>query len=404
MGLVNISSVEEMEELLNALVNTENKVVGSSIDLKVEEEHIRFKREDLIKMLQLSSSIINLKSNQYVPKSITIVYEETGYKMIANNDLEYLEYKFSVLNLEHRLYDSICLPIELIKSISSVLDNEILIYKKDGSYYIRLLLEGDLYLELPQPEAALLRKPTTGYKPIFFTKGFMGDTNLVSGRYLGEAIKALMPIVEDEPVLDRRRITFIEDRAYFASRKYFMEYNLPLPKMRISLRFAEVIKKITTACGDEMTLEFYKDNSNESRIIIEGGNNILFTSTVTKVPDEGKLLDYLNRVREHKQLIIDKRDLERVVNIAYSLPYSKKEIKIRFNKDLVLSIPMKTKVTEFKIPFKEIGKVPSSKEITLSARDLKRLLDSFTSGEIILSILDTCVILNKKNLVGVLEV
>ena len=63
MGLVNISSVEEMEELLNALVNTENKVVGSSIDLKVEEEHIRFKREDLIKMLQLSSSIINLKSN-----------------------------------------------------------------------------------------------------------------------------------------------------------------------------------------------------------------------------------------------------------------------------------------------------------------------------------------------------
>ena len=182
MGLVNISSVEEMEELLNALVNTENKVVGSSIDLKVEEEHIRFRREDLIKMLQLSSSIINLKSNQYVPKSITIVYEETGYKMIANNDLEYLEYKFSVLNLEHRLYDSICLPIELIKSISSVLDNEILIYKKDGSYYIRLLLEGDLYLELPQPEAALLRKPTTGYKPIFFTKGFMGDTNLVSGR------------------------------------------------------------------------------------------------------------------------------------------------------------------------------------------------------------------------------
>ena len=65
---------------------------------------------------------------------------------------------------------------------------------------------------------------------------------------------------------------------------------------------------------------------------------------------------------------------------------------------------MKTKVTEFKIPFKEIGKVPASKEITLSARDLKRLLDSFTPGEIILSILDTCVILNKKNLVGVLEV
>lgn len=403
MGLINISSVEEMEELLNTLVNVERKDV-KSISLDIEEEHIRFKREDLIKMLQLSSSIINLKSNQYVPKAITIVYDEEGYKMVANNDLEYLEYRFSILNTEKKLLDTLCLPIELIKSISSMLDEEIIIYKKDGSYYIRLLLEGDLYLELPQPEAALLRRPTSGYEPINYTTGFMGDINIVSGKFLGESLKALMPIVEDEPVLDRKRITFIDDRAYFASRKYFIEYLLPLPKMRISLRFAEVLKKISIAYEDDGAIKFYKDKANESRIIIIGGSDVLFTSTVTKVPDEGKLIEYLDKVKEHKQLIVDKKDLDRVVNIAYSLPYSKKEIKLKFNKDLILSIPMKTKITEFKIPCKEIGKAPSSKEITLSARDLKKLLDSFTSGEVILSILDTCVIFNKKNLIGVLEV
>ena len=150
-------------------------------------------------------------------------------------------------------------------------------------------------------------------------------------------------------------------------------------------------------------IEFFRDKVNESRIIVKCGD-VLFTSTVTKVPDEGKLIDYLNRVKDHKQLLVDKKDLDRVVNIAYSLPYSKKEIKVKYNKELTLSIPMKTKVTEFKIPCKEIGNVANSKEITLSARDLKRLLDSFTSGEIILSILDSCLIINKKNLVGVLEV
>lgn len=404
---IDFSSVEGIEDFLNALVNNqvgkEEVKEESKINKEVNSEHIRFKRKDLITMLQLSSSIINPKSNQFVPKSITIVFDGTDYKMIANNDLEYLEYRFDVLNESNRLVDTLCLPIDLIRSVSSMMDEEIIIYKQDESYFIRLLLEGDLYLELPQPESDLLRRPTNGYKPINFKVEAGEQTNLVSCTYLQEALKALIPIVEEEPVLDRKRITFISDRAYFASRKYFMEYNLPLPKIRISLRFADVLKKIATAYNDSGVIEFYQDEVIPSRIIVKCVD-VIFTSTVTRVPDEAKLIEYLDRVKTHKQLLLDLKDIERVVNIAYSLPYSRKEVKLKYSSGLVLSIPMRTKTTEFKIPCKPIGEVKTKAEVTLQAGNLKKLLDSFGSGEVILSILDGCIIVNKKNLVGVLEV
>ncbi len=394
-----------IESFLDSLVNKQEEKEEdiSSINKEVETEHIRFKRKDLITMLQLSSSIINTKSNQYVPKSITILYNEFGYRMVANNDLEYLEYEFEVLNEDKRLLDTICLPIELIKSISSMLDEEIIIYKKEENYYIRLLLEGDLYLDLPKPESTLLRRPINGYKPLYFKQELGQDSNLVSCSHLQEALKAIMPIVEEEPVLDRRRITFLLDRAYFASRTYFIEYSLPLPKMRISLRFAEVLRKITLAYSEDGVIEFYQDEQIPSRIIVKC-LGVLFTSTVTSVYEESKLIEYLDRVRTYKQLLVDLKDIEKVVNIAYSLPYSRKEVNIKYNNDLVLSVPMRTKTTEFKVPFKEIGKIKSKGDIILSAGSLKRLVDSFGSGEAIITILDSCLIVNKKNLIGVIEV
>ena len=88
--------------------------------------------------------------------------------MIVNNDLEYLSYRFKVLNEDNRLLDTICLPLKLINSIVNMMDEEIIIYKVGESYYIRLLLEGDLYLDLPKPESILLRQPTDGVSPILF--------------------------------------------------------------------------------------------------------------------------------------------------------------------------------------------------------------------------------------------
>jgi hypothetical protein len=397
-----LNNIGELENFLNNILKSSTNSGGSetSIDISTEFSHIRFKRDDLITMVKLSASIINLKSTQVVPKSITIVYNEDGYKMVANNDLEYLEYKFEVLNKENRLTDTISLPIDIINSVIKMTDNEIMIYKKEDSYYIRLLLEGDLYLELPKPEAALLTKPTTGLEPLKFKEEDPG--NIVSPQYLLEALKAFIPIVEEEPILDRRRITFNKDRMYFSSMKYFLDYRLPLPKIKISLRFAEVVKRLISSYNISEGIRFYQDKNTDSRIALEYGN-VFFTSTITKVPCETKLVEYLDRVRSHKQFLVNIKDLERVVNIAYALPYSRKEVKIKFNsEDLVVTVPMKTRVTEFKIQCKKLEDISISNELVLSAKSLKKLIECFSSDDVVLSILDTSLVLSKGNLTGVL--
>ena len=400
--MFDLNNIGELENFLNNILKSSTNSGGSetSIDISTEFNHIRFKRDDLITMVKLSASIINLKSTQVVPKSITIVYNEDGYRMVANNDLEYLEYRFEVLNKENRLTDTISLPIDIINSVIKMTDNEIMIYKKEDSYYIRLLLEGDLYLELPKPEAALLTKPTTGLEPLKFKEEDPG--NIVSPQYLLEALKAFIPIVEEEPILDRRRITFNKDRMYFSSMKYFLDYRLPLPKIKISLRFAEVVKRLISSYNISEGIRFYQDKNTDSRIALEYGN-VFFTSTITKVPCETKLVEYLDRVRSYKQFLVNIKDLERVVNIAYALPYSRKEVKIKFNsEDLVITVPMKTRVTEFKIQCKKLEDINISNELVLSAKSLKKLIECFSSDDVVLSILDTSLVLSKGNLTGVL--
>jgi hypothetical protein len=385
-----------IDEILNVFFKQKEQKTGE-ISKDVKEPHIRFKREDLSKMIQLSGSIINLKSTQVVPKSITIVYNDDGYRMIANNDLEYIEYKFNVLNEENRLVDTICLPIELIKSISNMMDDEIIIYKnEEGSYFIRLLLEGDLYLDLPTPEHSLLVRP--------FNDLELEGVSLVSQSHLLEALKALIPIVNDEVVLDRKRITFAKDRAYFISRKYFMDYTLPLPSMRVSLRFADVLKRMILSYNNSKSLKFWKDKDNDSRVAVTC-EDVLFSSTVVRVEGESKATEYLDKVKDKKHLVVNLKDLDSVVSIACSLPYSKKEVRLTYTDALTVSIPMRTRTTEFKVPCTEVGKVNSRGDIVVPADSLKKLLDSFGSSESAsLVILDSCVVIGKNNLLGVLEV
>lgn len=394
MDFESISS--SIDEILNTFFSDKDQSV-SKINKEVAEPHIRFKRDDLIRMIQLSASIINLKSTQVVPKSITIVCEDNNYKMIANNDLEYIEYKFNVLNEENRLVDTICLPIELIKSMGKMFDDEIIIFKSENSYFVRLLLEGDLYLELPRPEPALLRRP--------FDDIVKEDIEFVSQTHLLDALKALIPIVNDEVVLDRKKITFLKDRAYFMTRKFFMDYILPLPSMKISLRFADVLKRMILSYNSSKSVAFYKDVSSESRVVVICGD-ILFSSTVTRTPQEtNKAVEYLDRVKALKHLVVDLKDIDRVVSIACNLPYSNREIELKYDKVLTINVSMKTRTTGFKVPCTEVGKVKSRSDIVISAENLKKLIDSFGgSGSASLVILDNCIVIGKGNLLGVLEI
>ena len=402
------SEFEEIKEIIDKALSMEQVKSNANIDKNVEYPYIRFRREDLITMLKLTSSMINLKSTQVVPKSITIVYDEDGYKMVVNNDLEYLSYRFEVLNEDNRLLDTICLPVNLISSIMKMMDEEIIIYKMSNSYYIRLLLQGDLYLELPKPESILLRQPTDGVYPMYFKEESGEQSNLVSCRHLYNLLKSIIPIVEEEFILDRKRITFIKDRAYYNSTKYYIEYMLPLPDMRVSLRFAEVLKRICNNYINSGVIKFnYSGEKDSGRVVIEC-EDVLFTTTYTKVVEEKNLINYLDRLQEYKQFIVSIKDMINAVSIANSLPNASGIVKLKLEENSIdVNIPISDKVTTFKVDVKYIDEDKSlkGKEIMLYADKFKKLLDSFSNeDEIVVSIINNTIVLNKGNLIGALEI
>ena len=401
--MFNIDDINDsISSFLDTFFTNINTEQGVSIDKEVKEPHIRFARQDLVNMITLASPILNPKSSQVVPKSIVIVYREDSYRMIANNDLEYLEYQFDVLNTENRLCDTLALPLDLVKSFANMLAEEIIIYKSGDGYFIRLLLEGDLYLELPSPEESLVERPFEDTEPFTYKSNSGEDKNLVSVSHLSEALKALIPILSEEPILEKRRITFTKDRAYFISNKYFMEYRLPLPSMRIGLRVATILRKICLFCNNEGGMYFFKDTKYQSRIVVKV-KNIVFSSTVTSTTNESELLAYLDRMRNHKQVLVSIKDLARVVSVANDLPYSKKEVKIKLGEDMGIYIPMKTRVTNFRLPVKVID-TGTKKEVPISAEKLANLLASFSNGEAILSITDKLLIISKDNLLGAVTI
>ena len=354
---------EEIKNIIDSALDGSKPITDSKIDVNVEYPHIRFKKEDLITMVKLTSSMINLKSTQVVPKAITIVFDGSNYKMIVNNDLEYLSYRFDVLNKENRLLDTICLPVKLISSIVKMMDEEIVIYKVGESYYIRLLLEGDLYLDLPRPESNLLRQPTDGIHPMYFKEESGEKSNIVSSKHLYNLLRSIIPIVEEEFILDRKRITFIKDRAFYNSTKYYIEYMLPLPSMRISLRFAEVLKRICSYV-DSGPVEFnYSGEADSGRVVVIC-KDVLFTTTYTKVIEEKNLISYLDRIEQSKQFIVNVNDINRAVSVANSLFYTTDIVKLALDENnLKVEIPMPNKkITTFKIKVRYLEEYSTLKD------------------------------------------
>ncbi|MBO7614999.1 MAG: hypothetical protein J6T15_04825 [Bacilli bacterium] len=392
-----------MNNYIEDFLDSTETVDGSINRFVVEgQEHILFKKESLINMLRVSSSILNLKSTQVVPRSIVITPRDNHFVMIANNDMEYLEYRFEVLNPNDRLKEPIAIPFDILSPLLKLMSEDVLIYKGLDGYYIRLLLEGDLYLDLPKPEESLIEKPYKDVMSLDFKVENAEKTNAVSSLHLYNGLKSLIPIVEEEIVLDRRRISFNRDKMFYNSSAYSIQYILPLPSFKISLRVAYALKKILQVLP-EGPVFFFRDNAMPSRIVVRY-KNVEYSSYTTSMVDNKNLYDYLDRVQKYSGLQVEVKDLSKILNIAVGLPYAKKEVKFKYQDELILTVPMKTKESVFKLSSKKIGEDITKKEITVQASRIKKLLDCFSAYEnISISFLDSCIIINKGNLIGVLE-
>ena len=393
-----ILNLEAFEELVSETLSEEKEEIITSINTETEYPHILFRKTDLLKMLQLSVPIINFKSSNIVSKAITIK-KDTDYKFIVNNDIEYIDYTFEVLNSDNRIEEPICIPITTIQSILKLMDNFILIYKKDNSFFIRLLLEGDLYLEVGSPMPYMLERFTSMDNLIK-----ADEVNyIVNGDHLNKALRAEIPLLSEELMLEKKRLNLLKDRIYFNTNKLMIQYRLGLPSMRLSERMCNIIRRLTDQFPKE-SVRFFTDKKNESRIVILC-NNVYISGTFSRVYKDERILRELDSASNNKKISFELNKLVNIINAVNSLTYTDGKVGFSLDNDLKITINTKNRMTSFKIPVTNFTNSTFKDTIWVSGIKLKKILDTMNRKDVVsFTIEKDKLIFNYYNITAILEV
>lgn len=376
-------STNTEEDLINS---TDKLFFNETLDSNIEYSHIVIDTRELLEVLKLISPIVNLKSARKVPKSLTILYEEGSFYYIITDDISYFKYKINILNKDNILEETICIPLNILQSAIKLFGKEVIIYRKDNTYYLRLT-KGDFVLDLVKPEEDLLVMEGIPGKELCY----IPTESLYTG------LRALLPIVSDEVNIENKRVSFIKDKMFYQSGKFIIASVLGFPEMKLSFRSLTFLKKLVSMYST--ALYVYRDTTNENRVFIKCDNVIY--STIVMKPDSIDLIeDFISRKIKNRSILVSYNDLFNIVSFACGLNTSSGYISFDIDSEnnLDINISCLKAVSTFKIlnlKKQELeGKSTTIKEpLQVLASSFKKLLGSFSGYD------DLYVILNEDSIV-----
>lgn len=361
---LSINDKENVDEILPD--NDDN------IDTNIDYPYIVFKRDDLIRTMNLTSKLIQVKSDIISYNSISFI-PDIDKKLIyfcATNELSYFKYSAELIGEPSKMLDrSFSIPLLILQKLVKLMGNKILLYIKDNNLYIRLL-DGDLLLDLREVNTKILDFPGT-------ISDKLADLNLNS---FGKIIDNIMPLLNGEIRGETRKIQFTGSKAYYNSSFYYLESDITTPRMSISYRDADFIDKLYKYYSDKQIQVFsVKSKSNINRIMIKLDNvEYEFINSVNSISDI--LVDQMHKMISDIEAIIDFNKLYRTVVLATNLPSSTGNVSLQFSEDKLKASITSNKGSSdfnFNIIKKEKDKL-YNKEIIIRAETLRRLLSSFT--------------------------
>lgn len=336
----------------------------------VEYPHILIDRDELLKVLKVIMPIVNLKSNRNIPKALTFYWEDDVLKYLITDDLSYFTKRVNILNTDNILKETLCIPLNILQSALKAFGNQILIYKKDNNYYIRLVT-GDLILDLVRPEESLLKRPGQRGNELMYT----GTSSL------GDALKAVLPIVACEVIPEKRKLTFINNKIEFNTSKFLITYDIKVPDMKISYRTAEFLRGLCSLYDG--TIFFYKDINTLNRIHIEC-EGVEYTTSIGVDNMNAEISAFIDKRKELSGIWVDYKLLDSIITLASGLNYAIGSVIFKYDEEnnLVLELPNTRGVSSFKINAESTMLSENKSTVTVLSKSLKKLLGSFNSDSI----------------------
>lgn len=357
-----------MEEDLDDLLN----IVTGDINLNVSYPHLIFKREDLINAMSLCNKLIQQKSDYTIYKSISFipVKEYRALHLYSTNELYHFRYTAELINADNILIDNIFIPLVILQKLVKLMGNKVLLYKKEDNYYIRLL-DGDLLLDCRPANMDILQFPGTPTDKV-------ADLPIDS---LGSVINSILPILNSDLKGENRRLSFTGEKAYFNSTLQYIESEISTPKLSLTIRDSEFINKLSSIYKGKM-LKVYNCSLPNRIFVMVGSVRYQFYNSIGSVSDI--FTNQMNRVISLTEMTVDYDKLFRVVNLATTLPGSSGNIKLWYESDtLKLSIISTKGESNFSIPSNKVFRELYNDIVILKAENLKKLLTSFNTCDII---------------------
>lgn len=315
-----------MESQLDALLNNLNKMnnlnlaeplieeeilencITEDIDTNIDKPNIIISQSDLVRAINLSSTIIQPKSDNIVYNSLTFISNQS-LKLFATNELSHFIYHIAVIHNNLNLIFSI--PLTLIQKLTKLMGKKVMFFIDNNKLYIRLL-SGDLLLDLRIPNSHLIKLP--------IDDSDIQETFEIPVNTLGRITSSILPILNTELRSDFRKISFLGDKAFYLSPFYYIEADIKTPNMSLRMKDAEFISKLYKFYSDKtLKLSLVKKSINRIQLKME---NITYIFISGKAEIEELTKTQINKLIKPINITFNFDRFNKIISLATLLPNS----------------------------------------------------------------------------------
>lgn len=334
--------------------------------------YLIIERPRLNHILSQLTSIIDLNSTRAVSRGITFtINSPTELNITCPNDLYYFTAKLNTTTTFEQ-GTNIYLEYQFIQHIAKFIPSKVLIYKKEDTYFIRLIT-GDLELINTQLLESDIKRLTYDYEVTDQLIQEIPHSDLVK---LNTMYK-LMSFEADTP---RRQLNG-NDTTTFRSAQLFTSSQIKLPNIKLNQKVCTYLIKLASLLGKDDVVKIYNTTSDTIiRYALVYDNITMITNyavsqedaTLTKVFAE--LPDFT--VIDYPKL---KYNLEYANAITYALG-----LVILINKDNTLQLQIKLQngnTSKVDIACLSPITIEQNKEIKLSTKSLLNLLNALNPSQ-----------------------
>lgn len=376
-GFGSYDSSDELEKVASQKVTV-------TIDTNVDEPNLILSKAELVRALRYAGVMIKKVTNDIESSSLNITYTDEGkvvYRLKDNMTWVTLDGTCKVSN-NKPFTKTISFNTTYLTKLLSAAAEDFLIYEgksidskqEEITVLYARLINGDFIIDYFEGNEAKL-------VPAGNKTNKLGS---VPANVVSTLCDVMSPLIADTQEVQSKRTIIYEDRAFFRSSTYLLEFNNDFSRMCLGKKELDLLKLVASSAGQN-TIDIYSTDSNgENRVVFVGPNVTISTSVSIPNRDE-VIITRFNELESAKYMKINKDDFKRVLFLSGLGSGNVARVVMNYNVDgtgIDAETIGKSGNSKFFISGENYNNLePRSEGIIVYAPQISTLLKSFEGGK-----------------------